>query len=194
MVKFIWKLNLPIGFYATFKVSPGRLGFLCSKGKKWDPPETPKLKVREVSQIGFSNISLHPISVPGFSQIGWPQLLAPGTLSQTMTLLKLHSLNTKYQAAIYRRGLQICLHVSTPVVHGWVEEQVKSVIHQMDELRTSPCSSQVSLLFLCEILHATNLEVEILGDEENYGILNINRKNPLWNHYMYSISWIMLSF
>lgn len=86
MVKFIWKHNLPIGFYGTFKMSPGRLGFWCSKGKKWDPPETPKLKVREVSQIGFWNISLHPTSVPSFSQIGWPQLLAPGTLSQTMTL------------------------------------------------------------------------------------------------------------
>ena len=40
-------------------------------------PETPKLKVRQVNQIGFSNISLPPTSVPSFSQIGWPQLLAP---------------------------------------------------------------------------------------------------------------------
>ena len=86
MVKFIWKHNLPIGFYCTFKMSPGRLDFWCSKGKKWDPPETQNLKVREVSQIGFWNISLHPTSVPSFNQIGWPQLLAPGTLSQTMTL------------------------------------------------------------------------------------------------------------
>ena len=86
MFKFIWKHSLPVGFYCTFKMSSGRLDFLCSKGKKWDPPETPKLKVREVSQIGFWNISLHPTSVTSFSQIGWPQLLAPGTLSQTMTL------------------------------------------------------------------------------------------------------------
>ena len=61
-----------------------------SKGKKWDPPSltlvTPKLKVKELSQIGFWNISSHPTSVPSFSQIGWPQLLAPGTLSQTKTL------------------------------------------------------------------------------------------------------------
>ena len=86
VVKFIWQHNLPIGFYGTFKMSPERLNFWCSKGKKWDPPETPKLKVREVSQIGFWNISWQPTFVPSFSQIGWPQLLAPGTLSQIMTL------------------------------------------------------------------------------------------------------------
>ena len=38
--------------------------------------------------LKLPNISSHPTSVPSFSQIGWPQLLAPGTLSQTMTLLK----------------------------------------------------------------------------------------------------------
>jgi len=45
-----------------------------------------------VSQIGFSSISFHPTSVPSFSQIGGPQLLAPGTLSQTMTLKQLANL------------------------------------------------------------------------------------------------------
>ena len=86
MVKFIWQHNLPVGSYGTFKMPPGRLDFWCSKGKKWDPPVTSKLKVREVSQSGFWNISSQPTSEPSFSQIGWPQLLAPGTLSQTMTL------------------------------------------------------------------------------------------------------------
>ena len=86
MVKFIWQQNLPVGSYHTFKMPPGGLDFWCSKGKKWDPPVTLKLKVREVRQSGFWNISLHPTSVPSFSQIGRPQLLAPGTLSQTMTL------------------------------------------------------------------------------------------------------------
>ena len=85
MVKFIWQHNLPVGSYGTFKMPPGRLDFWCSKGKKWDPPVTPKLKLREVSQSGFWNISLYPTSVPSFSQIGWPQLLAPGTLSQTIS-------------------------------------------------------------------------------------------------------------
>ena len=64
----------------------GRLDFWCSKGKKWNPLLTPKLKVSEVSQRGFWNISSHPTSVLHFSQIGWPQLLAPGTLFQTTTL------------------------------------------------------------------------------------------------------------
>ena len=86
MVKFIWQHNLPVGSYYTFKMPPGRLDFWCSKGKKWDPPVTPKLKVIEVSQSGFWNNSSHPTSVPSFSQIGWPQLLAFGTLSQTMAL------------------------------------------------------------------------------------------------------------
>ena len=78
--------QLTSGSYGTFKMPPGRLDFWCSKGKKWDPPVTSKLKVREVSQSGFWNISSQPTSEPTFSQIGWPQLLAPGTLSQTMTL------------------------------------------------------------------------------------------------------------
>ena len=86
MIKFIWQHNLPVGSYHTFKMPPGRLDFWCSKGKKWDPPVTPKLKVREESQSGFCNISSHPTSVPSFSQIGRLQLLAPRTLSQTMTL------------------------------------------------------------------------------------------------------------
>ena len=45
MVKFIWQYNLPVGSCGTFKMSPGRLDFWCSMGKKWDPlppPETPE--------------------------------------------------------------------------------------------------------------------------------------------------------
>ena len=38
IVKFIWQLNLPVEFYGTFKMTPERLDFLCSKGKKWGPP------------------------------------------------------------------------------------------------------------------------------------------------------------
>ena len=49
-------------------------------------PENPKLKVREIIQSGFCKISPHPPSVPSFSQIGWPQRLASGKLSQTVTL------------------------------------------------------------------------------------------------------------
>ena len=86
MEKFIWQHNLLVGCYGTFKMPPGRLDFWSPKGKKRDPPVTPKLKVREVSQSGFWNISWHPTSVPSFSQICWPQLLAPRTLSQIMTL------------------------------------------------------------------------------------------------------------
>ena len=86
MVKFIWQHNSPVGSYHTFKMPPGRLDFWCWKEKKRDPPVTPELEVREVSQSGFWNIPSRPTSVPSFSQIGWPQLLAPGTLSQTRTL------------------------------------------------------------------------------------------------------------
>ena len=96
MVKFIWQHNLPVGSYHTFKMPPGRLDFWCSKGKKWDPPVTPKLKVREVSQSGFWNISSHPTSVPSFSQNGWPQFFSSGTLSQTMTLKTQISYNTHF--------------------------------------------------------------------------------------------------
>ena len=90
MVKFIWQHNLPVGSYHTFKKAPGRLDFGAQRLKNETPPVTPKLKVREVSQSGFWNISSHPTSVPSFSQIDWPQLLAPGTLSQTMTLKSLY--------------------------------------------------------------------------------------------------------
>ena len=57
----------------------------AQRAKNETPPVTPKLKVREVSQNGFWNIPSHPTSEPSFSQIGWPQRLAPGTLSQTMS-------------------------------------------------------------------------------------------------------------
>jgi len=53
-----------------FQNVPWKAVFFVLKEQKMRPPETPKLKVREVSQIGFLNISLHPTSVPSFSQIG----------------------------------------------------------------------------------------------------------------------------
>ena len=74
------------GVLSHFQNAPWKAGFLVLKGQKMRPPVTPKLKVTEVSQSGFWNIASHPTSVPSFSQIGWPQLLAPGTLSQTMAL------------------------------------------------------------------------------------------------------------
>ena len=90
-VKLIWEHNLPVGSYGTFKMPPGSWIFGAQRAKNETPLSqnshvTPKLKVREVSHSGFWNISSHPTSLPSFSQIGWPQLLAPGTLSQTMTL------------------------------------------------------------------------------------------------------------
>ena len=106
MVKFICQHNVPVGSYHTFKM----LDFWCSKGKKWDPPVTPKLKVREVSQSGFWNISSHPTSVPSFSQIGWPQLLAPGTLSQTMTLKARKTISERFRQFYFftkRSNLQL---------------------------------------------------------------------------------------
>ena len=98
MVKFIWQHNLPVGSYGTFKMPPWKAGFLMLKGQKMRPPPppiTPKLKVREVSQSGFWNISSHPTFEPSFSQIGWPQLLAPRTHSQTMTLKDLFKNRSK---------------------------------------------------------------------------------------------------
>ena len=86
MVKFIWQHNLPVGSYHTFKMPPGRLDFWCSKGKKWDPPCNSKTKTQRSEPKWLWNNSLYPTSVPSFSQIGCPQLLAPGTLSQTTTL------------------------------------------------------------------------------------------------------------
>ena len=54
IVKFIWQHNLPVGFYGTFKMTPERMDFFVLKEQKMrTPPETLKLKVREVSQIGF---------------------------------------------------------------------------------------------------------------------------------------------
>ena len=85
MVKFIWQHNLPVGLFWHFQTASLKAGFLVLNGQKMRPPVTPKLKVREGSQSGFWSISSHPTSVPSFSQIGWPQLLVPGTLSQTIT-------------------------------------------------------------------------------------------------------------
>ena len=74
-----------------FQNAPWNVGFLVLKGQKWDLAVTPKLKIREVSQIGFWNILSYPTSVPSLSQIGWPQLLAPGTLSHTIALVTLQT-------------------------------------------------------------------------------------------------------
>ena len=100
IVKFIWQHNLPVGFYGTFKRPLKGWIFCAQRAKNETRPETLKLTVREVSQIGFWNISWQPTSVPSFSQIGWPQVLAPGTLSQTMTLKK-RGQNTVYQNHIH---------------------------------------------------------------------------------------------
>ena len=81
-----WAAQFTSGVLWHFQNAPWKAGFLVFKGQKMRPPVTPKLKVREVIQSGFWNISSHPTCVPRFSQIGWPQLLARGTLSQTMTL------------------------------------------------------------------------------------------------------------
>ena len=49
MIKFIWQHNLPMEFHSTFKMSSRRMNF-CHK---WDPPQTPEQKVKEVSRSGF---------------------------------------------------------------------------------------------------------------------------------------------
>ena len=87
MVKFIWQHNLSWGLMALSKCPLEDWIFGAFKRAKNEIPlVTSKLKVSEVSQSGFWNISSHPTFVPSFSQIGWPQFLAPETLSQTMTL------------------------------------------------------------------------------------------------------------
>ena len=81
MVKLIWEHNVPVGFYGTFKMPPGRLNFQCSKGKKWDPHPhvTPKLKVREVSHGGFWNISSPTLQVATILVAMAPKILELAT-------------------------------------------------------------------------------------------------------------------
>ena len=128
MVKFTWQHNLPVGSYCTFKMPSGRLDFWCSRAKNETPPlppppVTPKLKVRELSQSGFWNIWSHPTSVPSFSQISWPQLLAPGTLFRTMTLKPTIGTPQPYSSFKYKfctSYLRRILLPFTPIVlKGW---------------------------------------------------------------------------
>ena len=103
------------GVLSHFQNAPLKAGFLVLKGQKMRPPApvTPKLKFREVSQSGFWNISSHPTSVPNFSQIGRPQLLAPGTLSQTMTLKCLKAFQSSvsfYQTWYYCKSDHCLVH------------------------------------------------------------------------------------
>ena len=71
MVKFIWLHNaLKWGLMALSKCPLEGWTFGSQTAKNETPPVAPKLKVREVNQIGFQNISSHPTSVRSFSQIG----------------------------------------------------------------------------------------------------------------------------
>ena len=125
MVKFIWQHNLPVGSCSTFKMRSGRLDFWCSRAKNEIPPPlhvTPKLKVREVSQSGVWNISSHRTSLPSFSEIGWPQLLTPGTLSRTMTLKPTIGTPQPYSSFKYKfctSYLRILLPFTPIVLKGW---------------------------------------------------------------------------
>ena len=116
------------GVLLHFQNALWKAGFLVLKGKKWDtppppPPVTPKLKVRELSQSGFWNIWSHPTSVPSFSQISWPQLLAPGTLFRTMTLKPTIGTPQPYSSFKYEfctSYLRRILLPFTPIVlNGW---------------------------------------------------------------------------
>ena len=101
------QLGLTTGVLSHFQNAPWKAGFLVLKGQKIRPPPpppvTPKLKVSEVSQSGFWTISSHPTSVPSFSQNGWPQIFAPGTLSQTMTLKVISKNGERLQFVFYRQ-------------------------------------------------------------------------------------------
>ena len=55
-----------LGFMSLLKCRLGRLGFWCSKGQKLETHKTSKLKIREVSQNGFWNISWEA-TLPNFS-------------------------------------------------------------------------------------------------------------------------------
>ena len=136
------------GVLSRFQNAPGRLDFWCSKGKNWGPPpppppETPKLKVREVSQSGFWNISLYPPSVPSFSQIGWPQLLAPGTLSQTMTL-KCLQVRSNHFWINRKSGTSFRLFPST-----YISEFLRLLAHFSDNLAWQTVAKIALLELLC---------------------------------------------
>jgi len=62
MVKFSWQHNLSIGFYGTFKISPGRLDFWCSKGKNAPTPRNSKTE----SQRSEPNWRLKYLIAPNF--------------------------------------------------------------------------------------------------------------------------------
>ena len=86
--------------------------FGAKRAKNETPPVTPKLKVSEVSQSGFWNISSHPTSVPSVSQNGWPQIFAPGTFSQTMKLKVISKNDERLQFVFLPAVYVLCVHVS----------------------------------------------------------------------------------
>ena len=65
MVKFSWQHNLSIGFYGTFKMSPGRLDFWCSK-EKMTPPAPPSRNSKTESQRSEPNWRLKYLIAPNF--------------------------------------------------------------------------------------------------------------------------------
>ena len=55
----------------------------------------------------------------------------PHQLPPSADSLRIHSLRANYQAAVWRRSLQSCPQVSSPVGHRWVQEDNKLSVKWM---------------------------------------------------------------
>ena len=108
-VKSIWQHNLPMDFYDAVKMPSRRLDFWFLKGKKWGPPSW---NSKTKSQRGEPKWLLKCLITPSFSfsQIGWPQLLAPRTLSQTVTLRSRARVNETWKQCQWIMGTLTCKH------------------------------------------------------------------------------------
>ena len=115
-VKSIWQHNLPMDFYGAFKMPSRKLDFWCFKCKKWGPPPlwNSKLFKLKVTSEKWAEVALgipyHSFCAMFQPNLIWPQLLAPRTLSETVTLRSRARVYETWKQCQWIMGTITCKH------------------------------------------------------------------------------------
>ena len=159
----IWGCKFNINFGRT--LAPGSSLSITSRTKLYARTETLKLKVSEESQSGFWYISSHPTSVPSFRPIGWPQLLVPGTLSQTVTLKLCIRFHLCFNSGDgWEQGQGHCRSEQGPLLLYQIKDLVSTSISELK--RSSDSNAAEQMLEIKRLKHDTPSSLKKKSNEE----------------------------